>query len=193
MRPQDASLTSPLPHGEDTKTVVVFSHDIGVTRSNKSFSGYAALTLPTLLLSSASSSTRLLFDNLVLAFPASTARREGEKSRVGDWRETGEGKDDATEAAAARHLIDKAKVRRSAAAAAALLSRDILGEQICTQPSNRQLGFWDNGTSYHPRLSKAIHTNRLQTGQGNSLSFSLPRKGDTISCTIQRISTNDEV
>ena len=31
---------------------VVFSHDIGVARLNKSCSGYAALTLPTLLLSS---------------------------------------------------------------------------------------------------------------------------------------------
>ena len=58
---------------------VVFSHDIGVARLNKRCSGYAALTLPTLPVSSASSSTRLLFDNLVLAFPASTESREGEK------------------------------------------------------------------------------------------------------------------
>ena len=63
---------------------MVFSHDIGVARLNKSCSGYAALTLPTLPVSSASSSARLLFDNLVLAFPASTERREGEKSRAED-------------------------------------------------------------------------------------------------------------
>ena len=73
---------------------MAFWHDIGVAHLNKSCSGYAALTLPTLLLSSASSSARLLFDNLVLAFPASTERREGEKRGAGDWRETGEGKDE---------------------------------------------------------------------------------------------------
>ena len=91
---------------------MVFGHDIGVARLSMQLS----LSRPTLPLSSASSSTRLLFDNLVLAFPASTERSEGERSRVEDWRETGEGR---TKATAARHLIDKAKVRRSAAAAAA--------------------------------------------------------------------------
>ena len=96
---------------------MVFGHDIGVARLSMQLS----LSRPTLPLSSASSSTRLLFDNLVLAFPASTERREGGKLREepsggleGD-RRGGRTK----EAAAARHLIDKAKVRRSAAAAAA--------------------------------------------------------------------------